>query len=115
WTIYSIHNKDLLADSGSASWALKFDVAALFGSMLALLVVLATGNAWYAAIIVVLMALNIAVNRNLFKEFYRARGIAFACAASAYYLLGYPLAVGAGGIAGLLSYRRYAGLLGGAG
>lgn len=111
WTIYSIHNKDLLADSGSASWALKFDVAALFGSMLALLLVLATGNAGYAAIIVVLMALNIAANRNLLRGFYRARGIAFACAASAYYFLGYPLAVGAGGIAGLLSYRRYAGLL----
>ena len=58
WTIYSIHNKDLLADSGTASWALKFDVAALFGSILALLLVLATGNAGYAAIIAVLMALN---------------------------------------------------------
>ncbi|MGB5261310.1 MAG: glycosyltransferase [Gammaproteobacteria bacterium] len=111
WTIYSIHNRDLLADSGSASWGLKLDVVALFGSILALLLVLATGNAWYFMIIVVLMTLNIGVNRNLLQEFYRARGAGFALAASAYYLLGYPLVVGAGGLAGLLSYRRYAGLL----
>jgi glycosyltransferase involved in cell wall biosynthesis len=111
WTIYSIHNRDLLADSGSASWALKFNAAALFGSILAALLVLGTGNVWFSAIIVVLMVLNITVNRNLLREFYRARGMAFAFAASAYYLLGYPLVVGAGGLAGLLSYRRYAGVL----
>jgi glycosyltransferase involved in cell wall biosynthesis len=115
WTIYSIHNKDLLADSGTASLALKFNAAALFGSILAVLLVLATGNMWYAVIIAVLMALNITVNRDLLQGFYRARGMAFAFAASAYYLLVYPLVVGAGGLAGLLSYRRYAGLLEAAG
>jgi glycosyltransferase involved in cell wall biosynthesis len=111
WTIYSIHNRDLLADSGSASWALKFNAAALFGSVLVALLVLATGNAWYFLIIAVLMALNISVNRDLLRGFYRARGMAFAFAASAYYLLVYPLVVCAGGLAGVLSYRRYAGLL----
>ena len=111
WTIYSIHNRDLLADSGTASRALKLDVIALFGSVLAVLLVLATGNAWFFVIIAVLMALNITVNRELLQGFYRARGMAFAFAATAYYLLVYPLVVGAGGLAGLLSYRRYAGLL----
>jgi len=111
WTIYSIHNKDLLADSGTASWALKFNAAALFGSILALLLILVTGHAWYAIIIAVLMTLNVTVNRNLLKGFYRARGPGFALAATAYYLLVYPLVVVAGGIAGVLRYRRYAGLL----
>ena len=111
WTIYSIHNRDLLADSGTASRALKLDVIALFGSVLAVLLVLATGNAWFFVIIAVLMTLNITVNRELLQGFYRARGMAFAFAATAYYLLVYPLVVGAGGLAGLLSYRRYAGLL----
>lgn len=115
WTIYSIHHRDLLADSGTASWALKFDVIALFGSVLAAALVLGTGNAWFSIIIAVLMALNITVNRELLQGFYRARGMAFAFAASAYYLLVYPLVVGAGGLAGLLSYRRYAGLLEAAG
>ena len=115
WTIYSIHNRDLLADSGTASRALKFDVAALFGSILAGLLVLSTGNAWFFVIIAALMALNITVNRDLLRWFYRARGMAFAFAASAYYLLVYPLVVGAGGLAGVLSYRRYAGLLEAAG
>lgn len=111
WIIYSIHNKDLLADSGTASRALKFNTAALFGSVLVALLVLATGKAWLSTIIVLLMALNITVNRDLLRAFYRARGAGFALAAAAYYLLVYPLVVGAGGLAGLLSYRRYAGLL----
>jgi glycosyltransferase involved in cell wall biosynthesis len=115
WTIYSIHHRDLLADSGTASWALKLDVIALFGSALAAALVLGTGNAWFSVIIAVLMALNITVNRELLQGFYRARGMAFAFAASAYYLLVYPLVIGAGGLAGLLSYRRYAGLLEAAG
>jgi len=111
WAIYSIHNRDLLADSGTASRALKLDVAALFGSLLAALLVLNTGNAWFSVIIAVLMALNITVNRDLLRGFYRARGMVFAFAASAYYFLVYPLVVCAGGLTGVLSYRRYAALL----
>lgn len=111
WTIYSIDNKDLLADSGTASRALKINTATLFGSVLVALLVLATGKASLSTIIVVLMALNITVNRDLLRAFYRARGAGFALAATAYYLLVYPLAVGAGGLAGVLCYRRYAGLL----
>ena len=84
-------------------------------ALLAALLVLSTGNAWFSVIIAVLMALNITVNRDLLRGFYRARGMAFAFAASAYYLLVYPLVVGAGGLAGVLSYRRYAGLLEAAG
>ena len=94
---------------------MKFNAAALFGSILAALLVLGTGNEWFSVMIAVLMALNITVNRKLLREFYRARGIAFAFAASAYYLLVYPLVVCAGGLAGILSYRRYAGLLEAAG
>lgn len=113
WVVYSIHNRDLLADSGSASWALKFDAVALFGSILAVLLVLISGNAWYAAVIPVLMAANIAMNRKLLQEFYRARGAMFAVGASVYYLLIYPLVVGAGGLAGVMIYRHFTGLLGG--
>ena len=108
WTIYSIRNKDLLADSGTASRALKINVAALFASLLCALLVLRPGNAWLAVFIVMFMGLNITLSRELLRAFYRARGLAFALAASAYYLLVYPLAVGAGGLAGVLSYRRYA-------
>jgi len=115
WTIYSIHNRDLLADSGTASRALKLNVVALFGSILAAVLVLGTGNAWFSIIIALLMALNIIVNRDLLRGFYRARGMVFAFAASAYYFLAYPLVVGAGGLAGILRYRRYAGLLEAAG
>ena len=90
-------------------------MAALFGSVLAALLVLGTGNVWFSVIIVLLTGLNLTVNRDLLRGFYRARGMTFACAASAYYLLVYPLVIGAGGLAGLLGYRRYAGLLEAAG
>ena len=115
WTIYSIHNRDLLADSGTASRALKFAVAALFGSILALCCLLGTGNIWFLVMIVVLMGISIIVNRGLLRGFYRARGMAFALVASAYYLLVYPLVVGAGGLAGVMSYTRFARLLESAG
>lgn len=115
WTIYSIHNRDLLADAGTASRALKLAVAALSGSILALVCLLATGNTGFFIIIVVLMGASIIANHGLLQGFYRARGMAFAFAASAYYLLVYPLVVGAGGIAGVLSYTRFAGMLEAAG
>ena len=115
WTVYSIHNRDLLADSGSASWALKFDAVALFGSLLAALLALVTGSMWYYAAIPLLMGLNIIMNRVLQRDFHRARGLAFAVGAAAYNLLVYPLVFCAGGLAGMLIYRRYAGLLSGAG
>jgi glycosyltransferase involved in cell wall biosynthesis len=106
WTIYSIRNKDLLADSGTASRALKFNVVALFGSILTAMLVLANGNAELSVVIALLMASNIIINHGLLRAFHRARGVPFALAASAYYLLIYPLVVGAGGFAGVLSYRR---------
>jgi GT2 family glycosyltransferase len=115
WTIYSIHNKDLLADSGTASRALKFNVLALLGSILVAMLVLGTGHAGSSVIIALLMAANIVINSDLLRAFHRARGIPFGLAASAYYLLVYPLVVGAGGLAGILSYRRFDGLLDSAG
>ena len=111
WTIYSIYNRDLLVDSGTASWALKFNTVALFGSVLVVLLILATGKMLLATIIVVLMALDITVNRDLLRAFYRARGTGFALTAAAYYLLVYALVVGVGGLAGLVCYRSYARLL----
>jgi len=115
WTIYSIHNNDLLADSGTASIALKFNVAALFGSILTALLVLVSGYTWLSAIAVLLVGVNVALNFCLVRTFFRARGITFAIAASAYYFLVYPLAVGAGALAGVLHYRHYGRLLEAAG
>ncbi len=111
WTIYSIYNKDLLADSGTSSRALKFNVVTLFSSYFFALLALITGDVWYFNIIAMLMVLNISMNRNLFVVFFRARGMAFALAAFAYYLLIYPLAVGSGSFAGVMSLPRYTRLL----
>ncbi len=111
WTIYSLHNRDLLADSGTASHGLKLNVAILFGSILALLLTIGRGSLEPAIAVCLLMALNILVNRGLIAAFHRTGGLAFAISATVYYLLLYPLTVGMGAIAGALSYRRYAPLL----
>jgi glycosyltransferase involved in cell wall biosynthesis len=104
WTLYSIRNRDLFADSGAASAGLKLDVAAFFLSVSLLLAFLATGHgAWLAAIAAV-CALNLYANRGLLRAFRRARGGGFALAAALYYFLVYPVPVGAGAAAGVLRY-----------
>lgn len=108
WTIYSIHNRDLLADSGTASRALKLNVAAVFVSGLVILLMIITGETRLSVILLLLITINFVVNNGLLRAFYEAGGARFSIAASAYYLLLYPLAVGAGGLAGVVSYYRYA-------
>jgi glycosyltransferase involved in cell wall biosynthesis len=101
WTIYSLANRDLMADSGTASLGLKINtlvfclvavlaVASFFVSSLLLL---------YGALVAV--GLNIIVNRQLFSLFYRTGGLLFMSGAVIYYMTVYPLAVGTGALAGL--------------
>lgn len=108
WTIYSLHNRDLLADSGTASRALKLNVATVFISGLVILLMIITGEKSLSVIILLLTAINLVANYGMLRAFYEAGGARFSLAASAYYLLLYPLAVGAGGLAGVVSYYRYA-------
>lgn len=107
WTCYSLGNRDLLADSGTASHQLKLDFAAWCLS--AALIAAASGAVapgWMAAVLAV-QAANAYASRGLLRDFHRAHGLAFASAATLYYLLVYPLAVGAGALAGLWSYRAH--------
>ncbi len=113
WTCYSLGNRDLLADSGTASRELKLDVAAWCLSAALLAAALATGAPGLAAAVPVVQAGNVYASRRLLNAFHRAHGAAFAAAAALYYFLVYPLAVGAGALAGLWLYngrpRRAAG------
>jgi hypothetical protein len=96
WTMYSLENKDVLRDSGTASLGLKFNVAAY--STCILLAFL------YPPAVPAVAALNLLVNRGLIAAFHRAKGAPVALMAGAYYFLVYPLPVGAGALAGLLRY-----------
>jgi glycosyltransferase involved in cell wall biosynthesis len=104
WTMYSLKNKDLFADSGTASTELKVNVVSCFISLLFLILWLFFQKLPYLYAMPVIWTINIFINRKLFNAFYRTRGMSFAFLASMYYTLLYPLAVGAGAISGVVKY-----------
>lgn len=101
WTMYSLKNRDLLADSGTASVELKANVASCFLSLLLLLLWILSQKALLLYPLPLIFASNIFINRRLLQAFYSTNGLLFALAASMYYTLVYPLAVGAGALAGI--------------
>lgn len=106
WTMYSIDNKDLLADSGTASFELKANVVAYYLSWLLLFLSLATGHwTWWYSIAGVQLV-NILINKKLLLAFCDTNDILFSLAAVLYYLVVYPLAVGLGAIVGVIRYWR---------
>lgn len=107
WTIYSLKNKDLLTDSGTASIELKFNVASFFLSIFLLLLFFLAGDGIPIILIFVLQAINIRiVNRKLVKAFLGAKGLLFAFGSCLYYTILYPLPVGAGAFSGIVKYIR---------
>ncbi|MFV1997620.1 MAG: glycosyltransferase family 2 protein [Acidiferrobacterales bacterium] len=101
WTMYSMKYGDVFADSGTASTGLKTNVAAWFFAVLFLLAFNLIGNGVFMLFIPLVLAINLFVNRGLLMAFYRTKGALFAIAATGYYLLLYPVAVGTGALAGL--------------
>ena len=104
WTGYAIGNRDLLADSGTASVGLKLNVLVFAGNASLLSGFAMTGNTILLAIMALALAFSLFVNRGLLRAYYRAEGLGFALMAALYYLLLFPVAVGAGAAAGMLRY-----------
>ncbi len=104
WTIYSIRNGDVFVDSGAASVGLKINVVAWFSTAFFLLAFLFTGNSTFILPVPLILAINLFVNKGLLMAFYLTKGHLFALAATSYYLLLYPTAVGIGALAGLARY-----------
>ena len=103
WSIYSINNRDLLADSGTASLEFKFNVLACFIIFLLAIVGVLLQNGAFVLPVLLLIGTNLFLNRRLFRAFYAARGPFFAIPAVLYYTLVYPLAVGIGVCSGIFS------------
>lgn len=106
WVKYSISNRDLYSDSGTASLELKINVL-LFPLLLLLLF------AWLSfpgiippAALLLLLSINLLTNHRLLALFFKTGGLVFAAQAGLYYMLAYPLAVGTGALAGLLGRRN---------
>lgn len=105
WIQYSLSNRDLFADSGTASFELKFNVCAFY-LCLALLLVSDAGHTSTPATVGLLAGLNLLLSRGLLKAFYVANSPVSGIAAILYYLLVYPIPVGMGGLAGLAGFMR---------
>ncbi len=101
WTLYSLKNHDLLADSGTASVELKFNVLACFFAYIFFLLTLASQNSLFLVPSFLFIVCNVFVNRKLFGVYFENGGLFFLLKAVIYYMTLYPLAVGLGGIAGL--------------
>jgi len=103
WSIYSIKNKDLLSDSGTASQELKLNVLSCFINLTLVLLGLLL-NSWIIAIPAMLLyCANLYLNRRLIMAFYKTDGPYFAILAVLYYTFIYPFAVGIGAFSGLFS------------
>jgi glycosyltransferase involved in cell wall biosynthesis len=104
WTIYSLENHDLLADSGTASSELKINGASLsLSSLFALLCFIRQEPAWLIPV-PFLFGVNLFASRGLLKLFLRTKGPLFAFLAAIYYTIVYPLPVLAGGLAGITKH-----------
>ncbi len=100
WTKYSIRNRDLLKDSGTASIEIKADVLSwLICSMLFALFVISR-NPIFIVCLASVCSLNLIVNRKFIRSMVRESGAVFALAALLYYTALYPLPVAAGGLLG---------------
>ena len=68
WTTYSLRNKDLLADSGTASHELKINTLAFALMAILLILFTATNNNLYMASVLALVTINIGVNCLLYTS-----------------------------------------------
>jgi glycosyltransferase involved in cell wall biosynthesis len=103
WSIYSIKNKDLLSDSGTASQELKLNVLSCFINIFLLLLGLLLHNWIFIVPILLLYGTNLYLNRHLIKAFHKTRGSGFAISAVLYYTFIYPFAVGVGAFSAIFS------------
>jgi len=101
WTLYSLRNRDLLADSGTASRELKVNGLVWLLTATVSLFVLASGQVRFLVIVPLIEMLNVWMNRRLFTSFLRSKGAFFALAAMLYYTLLYPAAIWMGAFNGL--------------
>lgn len=112
WTAYSLAAGDLLADSGTASRALKANVVLAGAQALLVAWGLAAGADWpCAAAAAAALALDLHLSRGLLAAWARAGGRRFAALAAAYYVTAFAAAVAAGAAAGVARYAWNARLL----
>jgi glycosyltransferase involved in cell wall biosynthesis len=104
WTMYSIKNKDLLADSGCASIELKINGFFCFLSLFLAVFGLIFWKPIFLIPIPVFFCINLFINYGIIKAFYETKGAIFAFVATLYYTTLFPVAAGIGAMVGTLKY-----------
>lgn len=104
WTMYSLRNRDLLTDSGTASLELKADVVSFSAVVFSTFFFLFSGERFFLLPIPLILFSNLFLSRGLIRAFYETKGFLFSLAATLYYALLYPVPVAMGAIAGLSRY-----------
>lgn len=104
WTMYSLKNRDVMADSGAASYELKTNVATQVLNLILLIALLVSRIWWLLLPMVLLYSINLMVSFKLLCLIKRERGWWFLIRAMAYYQLIYPFVVAYGSFIGTLKY-----------
>lgn len=104
WTEYSLANRDLFADSGTASMEIKVNGATWLVMVSLLLLYLIFGQRSLLCPLPLLWVANMYVNRRLYRAFLKARGVWFVLMAGCYYSFIYPAAVWTGFFRGMFQY-----------
>lgn len=104
WTIYSLHNRDLLGDSGTASIELKSTVVSCAVILSLLIISLLSGKVVLLSAAPAIYFFNVFINRIFLRELYTANGAGFALLSTLYYTMVFPFAVGAGSATGIMNY-----------
>lgn len=106
WVTYSLGNKDLFSDSGTASFEIKLNTA-LWGVYMGLvLAYLFTGSSVLLEDAAEFYALNLLVNVRMLYAMLKAHGPGFLLAGTLYYTLIYPAPVAIGGVMGVAGYMK---------
>jgi glycosyltransferase involved in cell wall biosynthesis len=104
WTMYSLANHDVLADSGTASAELKVAVSCLFLNMLLAALFLVLHNPLFPGLLGVIYAFDLCFLGKTISFFYREKGAAYSVFAALYYTWLFAFGVGAGAIMGVLGW-----------
>ncbi len=114
WTMYSLYNKDVMKDSGAASYELKVNVGTQVLNLGLAAAALVFRSWWPLAGAAGLYAVNTAVNFRLLRLISQEKGLWFLIRAMGYYQFVYPFVVAYGSFVGILKYvwevkltRRY--------
>ncbi len=103
WSIYSLSNKDLFSDSGTAAIEFKLTGLILILIYFILLIFVFVKKSFLLILLVLLLSIILLINKELIKKFCK-KGLIFTFKAVSYYIFIYTLVALIGGISGLLLF-----------